>query len=126
MLTFLFLLTLSSRLVAALSDFGTLFCLSQHCIKQTFSCLSNKRCYAALNCNRKCGTGPTSPGCNLLCQLTDGYENENYKQLLRCMSAHQCLPVSTTSDGICKAKRSDGLKDVTSLDDIKVHQSISK
>ena len=105
--------------VTALSGFQNLLCLSRHCGKESLSCLNDKKCFAALNCNRKCGTGPTNSGCNLLCELTDGYENPEYKTLLRCMARNKCLPVSSKPDGICKAKRSDGIKALTTLDDVK-------
>jgi hypothetical protein len=113
-----FALALTLEAFAA-SPLKIVLCLTQHCARETYSCLSNKQCSAALNCNRKCGTGPTSPSCNLLCQLTDGYENVEYKNLLRCMATHNCLPVPANPDGICKAKRSDGLQDLTNLESIK-------
>lgn len=105
------------EMTVATTPIETGFCVTTHCLPQTLSCVGNKKCHEALDCNRKCGTGPSSPSCNLLCSLTSGYENAQYKNLLRCMTAHKCLP-ATPPDGICKAKKSDGLKDVTSLDSI--------
>jgi hypothetical protein len=74
-------------------------------------------------CNQRCLKSEDAAACNLLCQLTIGYENVKYKSnyyysvmiaLLRCMAVNDCLP-KLPPDGKCLAKHQDGIKELTDL-----------
>jgi len=60
----------------------------------SISCLLfDSSCRSALFCNANCSGQPNEAGCNLLCQLNDAYQNDQYTTLLHCMVEHSCLPV---------------------------------
>lgn len=76
-------------------------CLLRHCPVIGAECMLDKLCRETAICNAKCQGKPNELACDLLCQLTTGYNSTKYKQMLQCMNEHHCLPVTPGSDGVC-------------------------
>lgn len=100
-----------------MSGIKSLACVSSHCLMSSVACFRNVECRRAVMCNQKCLKSDNEAACNLLCQLTVGYDNKKYINLLRCMAAHNCLP-KLPPDGKCMAKAEDGIKELTDLSQI--------
>ena len=84
-------------------------CLVANCSKTVLECLADGQCFKASLCNAGCARKVNVEGCNLLCELTYGYNSSKYRELLQCMSEHGCLPVSPP-DGVCLANDTDTVK----------------
>ncbi len=93
-------------------------CLLLNCSKPTFECLLDKQCREAAWCNAKCQGKADVEACDLLCELTYGYNSTKYRSLLQCMSDHGCLPKSPP-DGTCLANDSDAIKNLTNMSQVK-------
>ena len=89
-------------------------CLLVNCSKKVLECLTDGQCFKASLCNSGCLKKTNVEGCNLLCELTYGYNSSKYRDLLQCMSEHGCLPVSPP-DGICLANDTDTIKNLTDM-----------
>ena len=89
-------------------------CLVANCSKTVLECLADGQCFKASLCNAECSKKANAEGCNLLCELTYGYNSSKYRELLQCMSEHGCLPVSPP-DGICLANDTDTVKNLTDI-----------
>ena len=94
-------------------------CLLLNCTLQTTTCILDSSCRSAAFCNAGCAGKSNEEACDLLCELTYGYNSTRYRDLLQCMSAHNCLPVSPIPDGTCLANDSAAIKNLTSLSQVK-------
>ena len=102
---------------SAISNLKSFSCITQRCVLPFGACVKNTKCRKAIMCNRKCLESDNAAACNLLCQLTDGYQNTQYVNLLRCMSKNGCLP-KLPPDGKCLAKKENGIKELTHLNQL--------
>lgn len=100
------------------SGADTVECLLIHCGLPSIACSIDEQCRKALECNAKCQKEAQQNSCDLLCELTYGYNSTRYKSLLQCMADHQCLPKASI-DGKCLAEDSQTLKNLTSMDQVK-------
>ena len=50
--------------------------------------------------------------------MTHGYENAEFLENMQCLIDNQCLP-QYPDDGICYGQDSDGLKSITSMDQVR-------
>ena len=89
-------------------------CVLLNCSIPTLECLLDRQCRKAALCNAECLDKKNNEACNLLCELTYGYNSTKYRALLQCMSDHGCLPVSPP-DGVCLANDSDAIKNLTDM-----------
>ena len=89
-------------------------CLVANCSKTVVECLADGQCLKASMCNAGCSKKENVEGCDLLCELTYGYNSSKYRELLQCMSEHGCLPVSPP-DGVCLANDTDTVKNLTDM-----------
>lgn len=89
-------------------------CILMNCSRPTLSCLLDDQCRKASMCNAECLGKTNSDACNLLCELTYGYNSTKYRSLLQCMSDHGCLPVSPPN-GVCLANDTDTIKNLTDM-----------
>merc|ERR1711998_408151 len=96
------------------SPWGPASCMMLHCAGWAGKCVLDEDCRAAMECNAKCGTGPTSLACDLECELSVGYNSTIYKESLQCMADHKCLPTQA-SDGKCLANDTQTLQNLTSV-----------
>ena len=55
--------------------------------------------------------------CAYVCEMTHGYENAEFLENMQCLIDNQCLP-QYPDDGICYGQDSDGLKSITSMDQV--------
>jgi hypothetical protein len=93
-------------------------CISLHCGVQIGKCLFDKQCRAAVACNAKCQGKRNEQACNLLCELTYGYNSTAYKENMQCMVDHNCIPKSNETDGKCLATDEETLQNVTQMEQV--------
>ena len=94
-------------------------CIEANCSKEMSTCLLNTQCRDAILCSGlKCQNKKNQDACNLLCELTYGYNSTKYRKLLQCTVDHGCMPTSPP-DGTCLAKDSDAIKNLTSMSQMK-------
>lgn len=89
-------------------------CMFANCSKSFGACMLNGLCRQAALCNYKCQGKANDVACNLLCELTYGYNSSQYRAMIQCMSDHGCLPV-LPPDGKCLAGDADTVKNLTDL-----------
>ncbi len=98
---------------------GTGSCVEANCSKDITPCLFDGQCRDALFCSLKCETKKDQrDACDLLCELTYGYNCTKYRTLMQCMSDHGCLPPSPP-DGTCLANDTDVIKNLTTMTQLK-------
>ena len=97
---------------------GSGACVLANCTVPTLQCLTESHCSRAVLCNAKCFGKATNEACNLLCELTYGYNSSKYRNVLQCMSDHECLPAAP-SDGVCLANNTDTIKNLTDMAQVK-------
>jgi len=96
-------------------------CIQANCSSQAKACGTEWSCIKAGACNANCALPwhkKDRESCNLLCELSYGYNSTKYRDLMQCMSDHGCLPLTKKSDGICLANDTDTIKNLTSLSQI--------
>lgn len=71
-------------------------------------------CREALLCNFKCQNKTEEQACNILFELTYGYNSTKYRSLMQCMNDHSCLPKSPP-DGVCLANNTNTNKNSTDI-----------
>ena len=107
-----------SKYMKAAQTRGPGSCILVNCSLPSVTCFLDRQCRQATLCNAKCQGKKDEEACNLLCELTYGYNSTKYRNLMQCMSDHGCLPVSP-SDGICLANDSYTIKNLTDMAQIK-------
>lgn len=95
-------------------------CIVANCSLSSAACLLDGQCRKATSCNAGCTKEENVEACNLLCELTYGYNSTKYRALMQCMSDHGCLPVSKQSDGICLANDTDTIKNLTDMSQVMI------
>ena len=93
-------------------------CLLANCSKLSLECLLDGQCRKAALCSAECQAKENKDACDLLCELTYGYNSSKYRELLQCMSDHGCLPKSPP-DGKCLANDTDAIKNFTDMSQAK-------
>ena len=56
-------------------------------------------------------------GCNLVCELNNGYNNKAYSELLVCFVKNKCLPVSPMN-GKCLAQDNQTVTTLTNMEQV--------
>ena len=97
---------------------GSGTCVLVNCSIPALECMLDSQCRKASFCNAECTGKKNVEACNLLCELTYGYNSTKYRALLQCMSDHGCLPVNPP-DGVCLANDSDTIKNLTDMAQVK-------
>lgn len=102
---------------------GSGTCVLVNCSIPALECMLDSQCRKASFCNAECTGKKNVEACNLLCELTYGYNSTKYRALLQCMSDHGCLPVNPP-DGVCLANDSDTIKNLTNMAQVQVAKDI--
>lgn len=108
----------SGRVDLRLQDNGPGSCVLVNCFKPFALCMLDTQCRQAIICDENCLNKANKESCNLLCELTYGYNSSKYREVLQCMSDHGCLPTSPP-DGKCLAQDTDTVKNLTNLAQVK-------
>ena len=58
------------------------------------------------------------PACSYICEMTHGYQNEVFENMIKCFMDNQCMS-HYPRDGICKGEDKDGVQSITSLDQVR-------
>ena len=58
------------------------------------------------------------PACSYICEMTHGYENKAFEDMIKCYMENQCMG-HYPRDGICKGEDKDSVQSITSLDQVK-------
>ena len=96
-------------------------CVSYNCLGSMVTCVQDKDCKATMDCTTECQlTQPRNKQamCAYICEVTDGYLNQEFEAVMLCMIEHKCLP-NYPQDGTCVAREEDGVKTITDMNQIK-------
>ena len=93
---------------------GSGTCILANCSKPAITCLLDTLCREAVICNYKCQGKTDEEACNLLCELTFGYNSTKYRNLMQCMSDHGCFP-KAPPDGTCLANDTETIRNFTDM-----------
>ena len=97
-------------------------CLAGNCVAPLASCVSSLQCMRTVGCVNGCilehlYQEDKVAACAYLCEMTHGYQNTEFTDLIGCMLDKQCLE-QYPEDGPCIGSNKDGLQTVTKMEDI--------
>jgi len=100
----------------------TNICIGLNCKMHAAKCFTNAECIQTNVCivgcmNENVDSWERVAACAYICEMTYGYENEEFFNLMGCMLDNQCL-VDYPDDGPCIGTDQDALKNITSLEQI--------
>jgi len=100
----------------------TTLCVVGQCSSGVAICGTNSKCRQTIGCINTCmldliDEQDRVAQCAYLCEMTHGYENNQFKQLIDCMLKNTCM-IQYPEDGPCKGSNDDALKSITSMEDI--------
>merc|ERR1719336_3827685 len=113
--SFLVLLVSSTQGFANRRLDGPISCIAKNCAGEFAGCMKDKKCRQAMFCNTKCEFERDVDGCNLICELTYGYNNTKYTEALGCSTKHGCIP-HAKDDGKCLANDTQTITNLTSME----------
>jgi len=101
---------------------GPNFCLGTSCGLKLTKCATSQKCIQTIGCINTCmldniNTEDKVAACAYICEMTYGYENTQFMDLIGCMMDNQCLS-QYPEDGPCKGSNADAITSVTSMEDI--------
>eukprot|EP00947_MAST-08B_sp_MAST-8B-sp1_P004886 g4886.t1 len=108
---------LSRRLMGAKPPMPKIGCILEHCGAKGASCMLNKGCRDAMLCDAKCQSSKEVNACNLLCELTYGYNSTMYKDTLQCAVDYKCMP-TYPADGTCLATDNQTISTLTNMSQV--------
>ena len=95
---------------------SSLICMMTHCFGPLLTCYRDETCLAILKCMMACGN-TTNPGCFLECELGKP-KSMKFAEVTDCIFGHGCSP-PMPDDGKCLVDfDTDGLKNMTKMEDI--------
>jgi len=97
---------------------GPISCIAKNCVSEFGKCVKDSKCRAAMLCNMKCEFERDVDGCNLICELTYGYNNTRYTEALGCATKNGCIP-HAADDGKCLANDTQTISNLTTMDQMK-------
>jgi hypothetical protein len=89
--------------------------MAQHCTLRINNCLMDHECRKIFGCYASCNK--TDSSCFFICEVTYGLESVKYQDLADCLVDHGCLQ-EFEPDGKCRVTDLDGLKTVTTVEEI--------
>jgi len=92
-------------------------CIVRHCSGLAEKCIVNRQCLSALTCNAKCQKSKEVDACNLLCELTYGYNCTEYKEAMQCMVDNNCFP-QEPPDGTCLATDNQTITNLVNMSQV--------
>jgi hypothetical protein len=90
-------------------------CIMEHCTQWYGKCFADGACRKALWCNAQCVNKPNDQACNLLCELSYGYNSSAYKGAMQCMVDNNCIPKTNETDGKCLATDTQTIQNLTDM-----------
>jgi len=100
----------------------TNICLGSNCLSELGSCVTDGQCVKTVGCVNTCMldnlySEEKVAACAYLCEMTHGYENTQFTDMMQCMLDNKCL-TQYPEDGPCIGTNEDGLKHVKKMEDI--------
>lgn len=92
-------------------------CILTKCGGPGLHCMADKQCRSALECDAKCQHATDVNGCNLICELTAGYNSSLYHNVLQCAVDNGCFP-QNPPDGSCLANDTDAVANLTDMSQV--------
>ena len=97
-------------------------CLAANCVSSLGSCAVSPSCMRTVGCVNGCilehlYSEDKVAACAYLCEMTHGYQNTQFTDLIDCMLTQACLE-QYPEDGPCIGEDKDGLQTVTKMEDI--------
>jgi len=97
-------------------------CIAGNCPVLAGKCFTDYKCIQTIGCINTCmldnlHTWDKVAACAYICEMTYGYENEAFTDLIGCMLDSQCLE-QYPQDGPCIGSNEDAVQSVTKMEDI--------
>jgi len=97
--------------------------LAAYCPLKALSCVTEMKCLTTIGCINSCMLDnyhkwDQVAACAYICEMTHGYENEKFHDLIHCMLDNGALE-QYPQDGPCKGEDTDAVTNVQTMDDIK-------
>ena len=97
-------------------------CLAANCAAPLGRCVTNYQCMKTVGCVNTCmldnlGSEEKVAACAYLCEMTHGYENQEFEGMMGCMLDSGCL-LQYPEDGPCVGDDTDALESVKTMEDI--------
>jgi len=97
-------------------------CIAKNCASFMGRCTLDKKCMQTTGCINICMldnfyTWDKVAECAYICEMTHGYENEAFTDMMRCMLNNGCLE-QYPQDGPCIGSNEDAIDTVTKMEDI--------
>jgi len=99
------------------------FCIGAYCKKVTADCFMDDKCRQTVGCVQLCTLDLIDEPeriaeCAYICEMTSGYENQQFWDMMKCMVENSCLD-RYPDDGPCIGTDEDAIKSLKSMEDIK-------
>jgi len=100
----------------------TNICLGSNCKLAAVGCFTNPKCIQTIGCINTClldnlHQEEKVAQCAYLCEMTYGYENKQFMDIIKCMLDNTCLR-EYPQDGPCIGGNSDAIQSVKKMEDI--------
>lgn len=95
-------------------------CTLRNCAGVLAACVADQACLNTSICINQCTIEMPSEkiaSCAYICEMTHGYENEPFLDVMQCMVGNNCM-YDYPKDGVCKGTDADALKTITSLEQV--------
>lgn len=92
-------------------------CVATRCAGKVASCVADPACRSAAWCSNLCTLYQPMEkvaACAYICEMTHGYENPHFIDLVKCFVNEKCLR-PYPRDGICKGENKDAVQTIKSL-----------
>jgi hypothetical protein len=97
-------------------------CIGKSCKLPAAKCFTNMKCAQTIGCIQTClldniDSEDKIAACAYICEMTYGYENNQFKEMIDCMLKNECL-LEYPEDGPCKGSNADAITSVKTMEDI--------
>jgi len=97
-------------------------CIGGNCKLAAAQCFTNYKCAQTIGCIQRClldniDSEEKTAACAYICEMTYGYENQPFKDMINCMLDNKCL-LEYPEDGPCKGSNADAITSVKTMEDI--------
>jgi len=97
-------------------------CIASNCKMTAVDCFSNLKCAQTIGCINTClldniDSEDKVAACAYLCEMTYGYENRQFLEIIDCMLTNKCL-LQYPEDGPCIGGNQDAITSVKTMKDI--------
>jgi len=95
-------------------------CILKNCPGSLATCMADTSCRQTSMCINKCTVEMPKEkvaACAYICEMTDGYENQEFLDMIKCMVGSNCM-ADYPRDGVCKGSDEDAVTSIQSLEQV--------